>query len=74
MPRLNSPYSINGLVGAVEFSVFHQRAGRTRSNLPQSIKVKAGRVVSPGFCCIVALRLHAVSSFARADLCQREAS
>ena len=45
-----------------------------RLNLPQSIKVKAGRAVFPGFCCIVALRLHAVSPFARADLGQHEAS
>lgn len=40
MPRLSLLQPINRLVGAVEFSVFHQRAGRARLNLPQSIKVK----------------------------------
>lgn len=74
MLRLSLLQPINGLVAAVEFSVFRQRTGRARSNLPQSIKVKAGRAVFPGFCCIVALRLHAVLSFARADLGQHEVS
>ena len=72
--RLSLQQFIKGLHAVVEFSVFRQRTGCAWSNLPQSIKVKAGRAVFSGFCCIVALRLHAVSSFARADLCQREAS
>lgn len=29
-----------------------------RLDLPKSAKVKVGRAVSSGFCCIVALRLH----------------
>lgn len=49
MPRLSLLQPINGLVTAVEFSVFHQRAGRARLNLPQSIKVKLGELSLPAF-------------------------